>query len=560
MMGEWPSLIWLLVPAFPVALAGIVFCSKSAAPILRNWLWLATVPALIAAVWVPESLTFTSLWPQASWGAQDTVARTFLVFTALLWLAAGVFASGSVRDKHQPRFWVFWLLSLSGNLLLVVAEDGISFYTGFSLMSLSAYGLVVHEGGPRPRRAGRLYLQMAVTGEFLVFAGLVLRTHAAGGDLAFADWTQVPLDPWTLALLVAGFGVKIGFWPLHVWLPLAHPAAPAAASAVLSGAMLKAGILGLWRFLPETDPLLSQWSGWLFGLGLFTAFYGVVLGLIAQKAKEALAYSSVSQMGYFLIILALVWRHPEQVTELTALLAAFMAHHALAKGALFMAAGVVGAPQLSKGKLRWLFWAILALPAFSLAGLPLTSGAAAKSFLKDVQYQSDFSHLSIVMSLASAGTMALLLRALLLLWRKQRETLHSCNKQMLVPWVFTSLASITVPWLWPPMREWLLYSLAPDHGLALMWPIMMSLAVAAIILWRHWGLPPALFHWRNPALEGSLRLKHLIQRPPLPTLQLPLSRRRWRQRERRWNHFWQNGTVMLSAWLVALLLLLGWLW
>src|SRR5690606_6679290 len=118
-----------------------------------------------------------------------------------------------------------------------------SFYVGFTLMSLSAYGLVVHLRGPAPRQAGRLYLQLAVLGEMLLYAGILLRIHEAGGALKLSDWHSAPTSPLTATLLLVGFGIKAGFWPLHVWLPLAHPAAPAAASAVLSGAMLKAGIL-----------------------------------------------------------------------------------------------------------------------------------------------------------------------------------------------------------------------------------------------------------------------------------------------------------------------------
>ena len=111
---------------------------------------------------------------------------------------------------------MFWQLAVAGNLLLIIATDALSFYLGFSAMSLSAYGLIVHRGGPGPRRAGRLYLQLAICGEMLLLAGLLLRTQAADQALDFASWQAQPIDHLTLALLLLGLGLKAGFWPLRL--------------------------------------------------------------------------------------------------------------------------------------------------------------------------------------------------------------------------------------------------------------------------------------------------------------------------------------------------------
>ena len=134
--------------------------------------------------------------------------------------------------------------------------------------------------------------------------------------------------------------------------------------------MLKAGILGIWRCVPETDPTLTAWSMPLLLIGLFGALYAAALGLCAGKSKAVLAWSSVSQMGWLLMVLALAW---SLVPALLTLLVLFGVHHGLAKGALFLAAGMVheGAP---------------ATPGLAAAGpagagdhgAPLTSGAAVK--------------------------------------------------------------------------------------------------------------------------------------------------------------------------------------
>src|SRR5690606_1078662 len=175
----------------------------------------------------------------------------------------------------------FWYATLAGNLGVCIAADVVTFYALFSLLSLAAYGLVVHDGTTRAFRAGRVYLVLAVIGEMGLVFGLMLAAQAAGGleiDAARAALANAPQRDLTIALLVVGFGVKAGLVPLHVWLPLAHPIAPTPASAVLSGAIVKAGILGLMRFLP-LEAILLDWGHVLAFAGLVTAYYGVLIGL-----------------------------------------------------------------------------------------------------------------------------------------------------------------------------------------------------------------------------------------------------------------------------------------
>src|SRR5690606_33576941 len=143
------------------------------------------------------------------------------------------------------RFFAWFLAALAGNLLLLAALDVIVFYLGFALMSFAAYGLVVHEGDARARHAGRYYIAMVVLGEICVISGL--RLLASRGAVWFASMQAAVLagaagrSNLIIGLLVVGFGIKAGVFGLHFWLPLAHPVAPAPASAVLSGAMIKAG-------------------------------------------------------------------------------------------------------------------------------------------------------------------------------------------------------------------------------------------------------------------------------------------------------------------------------
>lgn len=551
MSSAW---LWLLVPVAPLlAAVGLMIWRERAI----GWLWLACVPALGLVVQPMPTLDLPMLWDGVRWGADDELSRAWLAFTALLWGCAGIFASSSQKDDpRRLRFWTFWLLALAGNLLLIIATDALSFYLGFSAMSLAAYGLIVHQGGPGPRRAGRLYLQLAICGEMALLAGLMLRSHSAQGDFSFAAWQALPMDGLTLGLLLIGLGLKAGFWPLHVWLPLAHPAAPAPASAVLSGAMLKAGLLGIWRCLPESDPLLSNWADVLLVMGIFGAVYPALLGLIAGKAKAVLAYSSVSQMGYLVMLLALAWRHPEQLQAMTVVLMLYGVHHGLAKGALFLAAGLVHA-----GRLPRIGWLLLALPALAIVGFPLTSGGAVKTALKDVWHAGEFEGWLMWLSLSSVTTSLLLIRALWLLYRDARDA-PACRPPLaqLLPWALLSSCALLLPWLWPALRKPMLHGLYPADILAALWPLLLALFLAGVALKGGWKVPARLANLPNPALSLSLHIRRLVLRPPMavPTVHPNVSR--WRQRERRWNRFWNTGALATSAWLLAALLWLGWLW
>lgn len=550
-MSAW---LWLLVPLAPL-LAGLGLLTLRDRAI--GWLWLACVPALAMVIWPMPALDLPMLWEGVRWGADDLLSRAWLGFTALLWGCAGVFASSSQRDDpKRMRFWTFWLLALSGNLLLIIATDALSFYLGFSAMSLSAYGLIVHQGGPGPRRAGRLYLQLAICGEMALLAALMLRSHAADGDFSFVAWQTLPMDGLTLLLLLIGLGLKAGFWPLHVWLPLAHPAAPAPASAVLSGAMLKAGFLGLWRCLPEQDSLLSGWADVLLAVGIFGAIYPALLGLCAGKAKAVLAYSSVSQMGYLLMLLALAWHHPQQRQALTVVLVLYGVHHGLAKGALFLAAGLIHAGRLPRSG-----WLLLAVPALAIIGLPLTSGGAVKTALKDAWHAGAFEAWLPWLTVSSLTTALLLTRALWLLHRDATDAPSGRPPVLQVlPWGLLSSLSLLLPWAWPALREPMLHGLYPGGIWAALWPLLVALGVAGVAITRGWAVPAWLASMPDPVLWSSLKLKRLVQRPPLAVPVFHPDRSRWRRRERRWNRFWNRGALALSTGLLAALLWLGWLW
>ena len=163
----------------------------------------------------------------------------------------------------------------------------------------------------------------------------LLAAATPGSSLAIQRAVALlPTSPWrdaTLAFLIVGFGLKVGLVPLHVWLPLAYPAAPIPAAAVISGAISKAGVIGLLRFLP-LEAALPDWGAALAAVGLVSAFYGVAVGITQANPKTVLAYSSVSQMGFIATVLGMALAAGNDSANVAA--AFYAAHHVLAKGAL----------------------------------------------------------------------------------------------------------------------------------------------------------------------------------------------------------------------------------
>ncbi len=377
------SVLLLAAILLPLALAALMPVPGLRAIGLAGAPW-AALPALVLALIGAPDMIIEIPWLLlgARFGL-DATAGPFLFFTASLWLCAGFYARGYLAaDPGRERFTGFFLLACAGNLGLILAQDVASFYLFFALMSFAAYGLVVHDGGQAARRAGRVYLVMTVIGEALLVAGFILLVSVTGTlDLARAA-APSPLTGAGVAsamLLFAGFGIKAGAVLLHMWLPLAHPVAPTPASAVLSGAMVKAGLLGWLRFLPLGAEAFPMAGALMVAAGGAAAFYAVAIGVTQRNPKVILAYSTISQMGIMTVGVGAGLLAPAAWPALLPALAVYALHHAFAKSSLFLG---VGLAKHSAGR-RGLVLVGQLLAALALAGAPLSSGALAKIELKD---------------------------------------------------------------------------------------------------------------------------------------------------------------------------------
>ncbi len=440
------------------------------------WPVVAALPAIAAVILLPQGSVLELPWLLLGvvFGL-DAPARLFLAFGAVLWLAAAAHAALFMQDdRHAGRFRVFFLLAMSGNLGLIVAQDLMSFYLGFALMGIAAYGLVVHDGNERVRRAGRVYLVMTLIGEMALFVAFVL-LYLRVGNFAPTPAMLVGAGDLEVAMLVLAFAIKAGLIGVHVWLPLAHPAAPVAASAVLSGAMIKTALIGWMRYLPLGEQALPGWGLALLLLGVATALLAVPVGLMQRDPKVVLAYSSIAKMGLLIAGLGVALADPRVAPAMLAALGIYAAHHGLAKGALFLGVGVVKASAA--------IWPVLVLGLLALVmvGAPLTSGALAKrefAAALDATSLASATLLYTLLPLTALGSVLLMARFLYLA-RQAAGRLPGGSPGAVLPWLGLVAVSVALPLL---LGE----ALPAADGIGV---LLFGAAVAALV-WR-W-VPPAI--------------------------------------------------------------------
>ena len=325
----------------------------------------------------------------------DALSAFFLVPIFGLGALAAVYGAGYMK-AHGRRLslgvaWLSYNWLLASMALVVVARQAVLFLVAWEVMSLCAFVCVTFEREDEAvARAGWVYLIASHVGASLLVAFfIVFGREAHGFDFdALAAATPTPAVAGLLALLaIAGFGIKVGFVPLHVWLPEAHAAAPSHVSAVMSGVLIKMGLYGVLRTLlllrappPWIGPALAV-------IGLLGAVVGIVLASYQRDMKRVLAYSSIENMGLITLgVGAAFWGWAAGRPQAAALaLAGALLHtwnHTLMKGLMFLAAGSVmhgtGTKDLERlgGVLRRMprTGALMLLGSVAIAGLPPLNG------------------------------------------------------------------------------------------------------------------------------------------------------------------------------------------
>jgi len=396
----------IATPLLPLLLALML-------PLLRSAhiMILAPLMALLAALLIPVNSSVYLPWllKGVHWKL-DSISQLFLFFSALIWLVTSLYVAYG-RDELTKRaiYRCLFMLAMAGNMLLIVAADMISFYLGFAMMGLSAYGILLRPS-QRARRAARIYLGFTLVGELALFIAMLI-LFSSNDSMLFTDIQQGQIADLAVAFILLGFGIKLALPGLHPWLPLTYTSAPLISVAVLSGPMMKAGLLGWIRFLPPGAENLQTWGGVLIWLGVAGLLFGAILALMQHRASAILAYSSIAKMGLVSSLFGYSLAYPEQADSVIAALVLFAMHHLLVKSALF-----IGLHDYQQHRGDALTFYGLVLLSLSLIGLPFSGGSGVKSAL-DLATDGELGLLLILSGFATA------LMMIHFLWTvKSRET------------------------------------------------------------------------------------------------------------------------------------------
>lgn len=313
----------------------------------------------------------------------------FVVGGLSLVYAAGYFSGDASGTTASAVAWLQGLIAAMA--AVVLARDVVVFLVAWEIMFLASYVLVTFDDRDAAvRRAGFTYLVASHISVVLLFVlfGLLVR-HA--GHLDFAAFAAAPpagrAATLCFGIALAGFGIKAGLWPLHGWLPEAHPAAPSPVSAVMSGVMIKMGIYGILRTLTFLGPPPAWWGITLLIVGAFSALAGVLLALAQHDLKRLLAYHSVENIGIIALgigigVLGTATHAPGIAIAGFSGALLHTLNHGLFKGLLFQAAGAVlhatGSRDIEShgGLLRAMpvTGALFLIGAVAISGLPPLNG------------------------------------------------------------------------------------------------------------------------------------------------------------------------------------------
>lgn len=354
-MNELQAILMILVVLFPAVCAALcwalpalrgdkardrfVLCALAVTFVLVIALCL-TGDGAITLFSIPESLPVVL--------SSDGIARLFAVLMSGMWLLSGAFSfQYMTHEGSQRRYYTFYLFTLAALMGLCFAGTLVTMYLFFEMMTLLSVAMVLHSMSKEAVAAGLKYLlysiagaMMGLMGVFFFSAKATTPAFVAGGTLD-AAWlsTNTPLMLAILFVTIVGFGTKAGMFPMHGWLPTAHPIAPAPASAVLSGVITKAGVLCIIRvlyYVVGADLVRGTWAQTaLIILSLITVFMGSMMAFKTNGLKKRLAYSSVSQVSYVLFGLFML----NEVAFRGAMLHVYF--HSIMKNLLFLSAGSI---------------------------------------------------------------------------------------------------------------------------------------------------------------------------------------------------------------------------
>ena len=401
-MVMWNNILLILPVAVPVIAGLLAGCIKKRAArnaLTGTALAVNLLLVLAAVLRGAEELTVWQLTDTVSiYFHVDGISKLFALLISCMWLCVGFYSFDYMKsEENEGRFYLFYLISLGVLIGLSFSGNLVTMYMFYELMTLMTLPLVLHEMSKEAVAAGIKYLLYSVFGASLALLGIFFYARygstmafTAGGVLTAESMAgHESLMRWGTFAMIVGFGVKAGMFPMHGWLPTAHPVAPSPASAVLSGVITKAGVLGIIRvvfYLAGADFIRGTWvqAAWMV-LALITVFMGSMLAYRERLLKKRLAYSTVSQVSYVLTGLSTL----SPIGFIGALM--HVVFHSVIKNGLFMSAGAIinktGKTRVEElrgigRQMPAVMWCFTLLSA-GLIGIPPTCGFISKWYLAE---------------------------------------------------------------------------------------------------------------------------------------------------------------------------------
>ena len=323
----------------------------------------------------------------------------YCIIAVLMWSCTMIFSIEYMAHyKNKLRYYIFSAVTFIATAGVFVSADLFTTFVFFEIMSLASYVWVIQDERPQSLRAGDTYLAIAIIGGLVMLMGIFMLYNLTGTtDLRAVGYDGSAVQFVAGCLMLFGFAAKAGGYPLHIWLPKAHPVAPAPASALLSGILTKAGVFGILLLSCYMFYGSAQWGTLIITIGVITMFLGALLALFSIDLKRTLACSSVSQIGFILTGIGTY----DLLGEANALAARgtlmHMVNHSMIKLLLFMAAGVVymNLHELDLNKIKGfgrkkpLLKVLFLSGALGIGGIPLFNGYVSKTLIHEsiVEYK-----------------------------------------------------------------------------------------------------------------------------------------------------------------------------
>lgn len=321
------------------------------------------------------------------------------VATSLIWVGSSVFSDEYFDHAPQNlrRYYSFWAITFGATLGIFLANDLYTVFIFFEAMSFASYPLVVHNQDEDSIKAGNSYLSIAVIGGLVTLTGIFM-LDAFTGTVVIDEIAQAVagFENQNLLMVIAGltffgFAAKAGMFPLNGWLPKAHPAAPAPASAALSGILIKTGIFGAIVVTSRIMQGNEKWAMFVLVIGILTMFLGALCAFLSTNLKETLAYSSMSQIGFIVIGVSMTQFLGEHGTIAAYGTVLHMINHTMIKLVLFTCAGIVYQNTHSLdlntvqgfGKGKKVLTACFGVASLGIMGVPFFNGYISKTLLHE---------------------------------------------------------------------------------------------------------------------------------------------------------------------------------